>query len=131
MSNKKLFVAFSLFLLLDSKLTCFAQTPSISQIQRSQEVIEKEQALRDRLKQEEKIFINKIVVKGVSSLSEEQVQEIMQPFQKRWLTKKIIAEILELIKKAYEEKGYTLEPVKIAYQIQKKKLIIEIEESKY
>jgi hemolysin activation/secretion protein len=121
----------SLFLLLDSKFICFAQNPSISQIQRAQEVLEKEQALRERLKQKEKIFIYKIIVKGTSLLSEEQVQEIILPFQKRWLTKKIIGEILELIKKAYEEKAYTREPVKIAYQIQKKKLIIEIDESKH
>lgn len=123
----KKIIILTLFLTLGFYTFSFAQTLP-SQIERSQEILEKEKALREKLK-EEKIFIKKIIVEGVTLLGEDELKEIISLFQKRWLTKEEIQQILGLIEQAYKQKGFKEESIKILYQIKKKQLIIKIEES--
>ena len=106
---------------------CFSQT-STSEIQRAQEMLEKEEALRKKLEVPEKAFVKKIVIEGVTLLSDEEITEITSPFIKRWLTEEDFQQIEELIIQAYEEKGFIEQPAEISHQIKKKSLIIKVVE---
>ena len=103
---------------------------STGQILRSEEILEKEKALRQRLQEEEKVFIRKIKIEGITLLTEGQIKQIISPFQKRWLTKTQIQQILELIKEAYRKNSYQNQPKGISYQIKGKELSIKAEEVK-
>ena len=63
----------------------FAQT-SASQMERTQEMMQKNEALRKKITEQEKSFIKMIIVQGVALLSEDEIKRIVSPFQKHWLT---------------------------------------------
>jgi len=105
----------------------FAQT-SVSQMQRAQDMLEKERALSQKLEEPQKIYIKKIIVEGALLLSADEVKRIVSAFERHWLTKLDIERILEALKQAYKDKGYTGQPAKISYRIEKKNLILVIEE---
>ncbi|MCX7661198.1 MAG: hypothetical protein N2Z79_00765 [Candidatus Omnitrophica bacterium] len=102
----------------------FSQVPT-AEIQRQQELLEKERELRKRIDKEPRIFIKKIILKGVSLLSEEEYKKIILPFQKRWLTKEDIQQILEKLSEVYKQKKSIPE---IVYQIKRNQLLILIKE---
>jgi len=116
------------FLFLPLETICFAEQPSASQIERTQEIIQEEEILRDKLKTGEKVFIKKIIVKGVTLLDEDEIKKIILPFQKHWLNKEEIQQILDAIGQAYKQKGYTQALLKISFQIKKNCLKIDVEE---
>ncbi len=116
------------FICLPFKAICFAEPPSAGQIERAQEILQKEDILRNKLEKEEKIYIKKIIVKGVTLLDEDKIKEIILPFQKHWLNKTDIQQILDIIGQAYKQKGYTGLPLRIYSQIKKNCLKIEIKE---
>ena len=118
-----------LFLCLSSLNICFAQDVPVSQIQRTQEILKKEEALREKLNQQEKAFIKKIIVEGVLLLDEEQVKEIILPFQKRWLTEDDINQIIDSLKQLYSQQ--TKQTPEITYQIKKRNLKITVKEAEY
>ncbi|MCM8779253.1 MAG: hypothetical protein NC898_03960 [Candidatus Omnitrophica bacterium] len=105
-------------------ISSFAQTTG--EIQRSEELLEKEKRLKERIERKENVFIKKIIVEGCRLLSEDEIKEIILPFQRKWLNKEEIKEILNLFKETYEKKN--LSPPKISYQIKKHQLKIQIEE---
>ena len=106
--------------------SAFAQAPSMSEIQRQQEILQKEQELTTKIKEGEKVFVKKINVKGVTLLTEERIKEIIAPFQKKWLENKEIQQILELIKQAYIQE--TKQTPVITCQIKKQQLEIQVDE---
>jgi len=106
----------------------FAQT-SASQIERTQEIVEKEEALRNKIEKEEKVFIKNIIVQGATLLSEEEIKKITSPFQKHWLSKDDIQGIVNSLKAAYQQKGYNNQLARITYQVKKSLLKIRIEEN--
>ena len=116
------------FLGVSSEITCFAQTSATGQIQRSQEVLQNDKTLRNRIEEEEKVFIKNILVEGANSISEDRIKEITRPFQKRWLTKKDILQVLDSIKQAYLQEGYAGQPADISYAVKGKVLKIRVEE---
>lgn len=116
------------FLFLSFETACFAEQSSASQIERSQEILKEEEVLRDKLKTEDKVFIKKIIVKGVTLLDEDEIKEIILPFQKHWLSKTDIQQILDAIGQAYKQKGYAGQPLKISFEVKKSCLRINIEE---
>lgn len=120
------FCILTLFFSLSFNNLCFAQ--SVSQIEKSQQDLEKERALRAKIEQEEKVFVKKIIIEGATLISAERIKEIILPFQKRWLSKEEILQILHSLTAAYKEKGYSDQPAKISYQIKKASLKIKIEE---
>jgi len=120
---------FFLFLCMYSQVVGYAAEAAISQIQRTGETLAEEKALRDRLGRPEKRQVKEITVEGASLLEPRQIKEMILPFQGHWLTKVDIEQLLELIRQAYPQKGYTNQPDKISYQIKKKQLIIKVEES--
>jgi len=120
---------FFLFLCMYSQVVGYAAEATISQIQRTGETLEEEKALRDRLDRPEKRQVKKITVEGASLLEPHQIKEIILPFQGYWLAKVDIEQLLELIRQAYLQKGYTNQPDKISYQLKKKLLTIKVQES--
>jgi hemolysin activation/secretion protein len=127
---KKILIIVNLFFVFlggNMENVCLAQS-SASQIQRAQEILEKERALSQKLEEPQKIYIKKIMVEGASLLSPEEIREIISSFQKRWLTKEDIQQIMESFRQAYQRRGYAKQPAKISYRIEKRNLIIVIEE---
>lgn len=116
------------FLFLSFETVCFAEQPSASQIERTQEILKEEEVLRDKLKTEEKLFIKKIIVKGVTLFDEDEIKKITLPFQKHWLSKTDIQQILGAIGQAYKQKGYAGQPLKSSFEVKKSCLRINIEE---
>jgi len=101
--------------------------PSASQQQRTQELLEKEKLLRERLDKEE-IYIKDIKLEGITLLDKELLDEITLPFKKHLLSKEEIKQLIELIKQAYQDKGYTGEPAEISYEIKDNYLKIKVDE---
>lgn len=121
-------ILFLFCLIGNNPIICFAQAPTASQIERSQENLEKERALRETIERGEKVFVKKIIVKGITLLTGEQIKEIIMPFQKHWLTKDDIQRLLDLLRQAYQQKSQQIPT--ISYQVKERKLIISVEEKK-
>lgn len=124
-SGIKKSIIFILFFGISFLNFCFAQTPTASSIEKSQEILEKEKALRARIEKEEKVFIKKIIVSGVTLVNKEEIKEAILPHENHWLTKKEILAILDSISAVYKKNGYE---VRISYVIIKKSLKIKVEE---
>jgi len=105
---------------------CFAQDTA-SQIERSQEIIRGEEELMHKINREEKAYIEKIVIKGATKLSDDEINGIILPYQKKHLSKEDIQQVIELIKQKYEVKGIIC-VLKSDYQIEESVLTINIEE---
>jgi len=123
---KEIIILILLFVTLGYNFS-FARAPA-GEIERAEEILEKERILRKRLKKAKKFFIRKIVVEGVSLLEPEEIESIILPFQKHWLTEKEILKITDLIIQAYEEKEYWEVGVEISYQVKGDTLFIQIKE---
>jgi len=117
-----------LFIFTVSFSISFAQVSS-SQIIRSQEILEIDKALREKLQEEEKVFIKKISVEGASLLTEDELKEIISPFQKKWLTQTKIQKILGSIREAYIKKGYQNQLLDVSFEIERKELKIKVKEA--
>lgn len=126
MKKRVLFLILALIFILN--FSSFAQLPT-AEVQRAEEITEKEKILREKIEKEKKVFIKRIIVEGVTLLSEDQIKGIILPYQKKWLISKDIQQILEFLKQTYKQMGYNGQPSRISYQIKKKHLIIKVEES--
>lgn len=115
-------------LALTPEIICLAKEPTAGELLKSQEALEKEHSIRKRIERHEKIFIEKIIVEGVKLVAQEKIREITFPFEKKWLSKEDIRQILSLIQGAYRDKGYALSENKISHKIKKPRLIIKIKE---
>ena len=125
--NLPILLLFLLFLWFGTEIACFAQV-STGQILKSEEILQKEEALRKKLKEQEKVYIKKIIVEGTSLLTDEEIKAVISPFQKHWLTKEDIQQILSLLRQVYAQKGYIGESVRVSYQVERKQLKIKVEE---
>lgn len=92
---------------------------SASTIERSQEILQEDKVLRQKIEQEEKFFVKKIICKGCLRLSEEEIKEIIATSQAQWMTKENIQQIIDSLKSAYEKKGIKADQVKVAYELKK------------
>jgi len=117
-----------LFIFLSFETICFAELPSVGQIERAQEILQENEVLRSRIENGEKAYIKNIIVKGITLLDENKVKEIIFPFQKQWLNKTDIQQILGAIGQAYKQKGYLGLSVKSSFQVINNCLEIEINE---
>lgn len=118
-----------IFILLFTFNYSFAQVQTpLSQIERSQELIDKEEALREKIEAPEKIYIKEIAVEGASLLSEKEAKDLILPYEKKWLTKDDISQIMSALKDLYRSKGLTEQLSDISYQVKDKRLIIEVKE---
>lgn len=121
-------ILFFLFLGVNNRVIYCAEDASVSKIQRSQEILEKEKALRERIEKGEKVFIKKITVSGITLLKENQIKKAILPFKNRWLSKDEIQGIVDLIIATYKQSGYSEKVPKIFYKIKKNNLNITVEE---
>lgn len=117
-----------LFIFLFFGAICFAELPSAVQIERAQEILQENEALRSRIENGEKAYIKNIIVKGVTLFDEDKVKEIIFPFQKQWLSKAEIQQILDAIEQVYKQNGFIGLPTKSSFQINKNCLEININE---
>jgi len=114
-----------------SPASCQAQGPSVSQIEKSRQDLEMDRALRIEVEKGKKVFIKKVIVKGATLITEEQLKEIILPFNNHWLTQADINLILDSIAGAYTQKGYAGQPARASFQIKYGFLEISIEEAKH
>lgn len=101
----------------------------MGEIQKTQQDLEMEKALRTEVEKGKKVLIKKITVKGATLITEDQIKEITLPFKNHWLTEADINLILDSITSAYKQKGYQNQPAKISFQIKKGYLEINVEEN--
>jgi len=126
--NKMLFKFFSVFLLVffifgNLVGICFSASVSAGTIERSQEILKEDKTLRQRIEENEKFFIKKVTLKGISKISEEEVQEIIVPFQGQWMTKDDIQQLIDLVKSAYAKKGVKTDKLNVNYEIKERNLL--------
>jgi len=100
-----------------------AASVSTSSIERSQEILQEDKTLRQKIEQEEKFFVKTIIVKGVVKLSKEEIGGIILPFQGQWLTKKNIQQLIDSLTTAYAKKGIETNRIAISYKLKKDKTL--------
>jgi len=125
MKSKIIFI-FMLFFIFNYSFAQ-VQTP-LSQIERSQELIDKEEGLRNKIEAPEKIYIEEITFEGASLLAEKEIKNLALPYEKKWLTKDDISQIINGLNELYRNKGLTGQLSDVSYQIKDKRLIIEVKE---
>ena len=124
---QKTAVILVLFLTLGSFSSAKAQT-SASQLQRAQDLLEEEKAIRLKIEEPQKKYIKSIKVEGATLLNQDTIRELTAPFLKHWLAQEDINIILNTIKQAYKDEGYPNHPAEIRYQLKGKVLWIKIKE---
>ena len=77
-----------------------------AQEERSREILLEDKDLRAEIAEGEKVYIEKIVIKGASAVSREQLDEATLPFCKRWLTQRDIEGLEDTMRQLYLDKGY-------------------------
>ncbi|MDD5692567.1 MAG: POTRA domain-containing protein [Candidatus Omnitrophica bacterium] len=97
----------------------FAEAPTIGTIDRSQEMIREDEALRQRIGQQEKYFVKTILLKGSLKLPAQEAEELTASFQGQWLTKEDISQLIDSIKSAFQKKGIAAGRVNISYELKK------------
>jgi len=115
--------------LLSIQFAAYGEPISGSEILRSQELIQEDQTLRDKAR-EDKVFIKKIVLTGAVLLSPDKLKEITLPFERKWLTKYDIQEIEDLIKQEYNQQGIPEDKIKLSSKVKKNVLEIILNELK-
>ena len=108
----------------------FSEIPSASQIEREQEVLEREKGAENKLKKGQKVFIKEVTVRGANSLGKEQINALVSEYQGHWFSPGEIEDVRERIKGDYEKKGFENQPAKISFRIEKGHLWIDVEELK-
>lgn len=125
--NKAAFVF--LFLFLAPLNPGFSQIPSAGQIEKTQQDLEMEKSLREEVEKGKKVLIRKIIIKGATLLTADQLKNIALSFNGHWLTESDINLVLDTVTSAYKENGYQDQPAKISYQLKKGYLEVSIEEA--
>lgn len=105
-----------------------AAPPSTAQEERSEELLRQNKELRDRIEKEEKVFIEKIVVKGASALSKKQLDELTLPLEKQWLSQSDIAGLEDAVRQLYIGNGHKKNPPGISSRISQDILEITVQE---
>ncbi|MDD2702667.1 MAG: POTRA domain-containing protein [Candidatus Omnitrophica bacterium] len=114
--------------LFTSLTVSFAQSSAqtASQIQKSLEDLEKSARLEKRIESGEKSYIKDIVVEGVTLLGSDEVNFLIKPYLKRWLTRNDIQQLIDLIKDLYQKNSQN--PPQVSSRIEGRKLIIKVKE---
>lgn len=102
--------------------------PDVGQIQRSEEIIAEEKALRGNI-EEEKVFIKEITINSDYSLSKEKIDEITALFENQPLAKEDLKILLDSIRELYIEEAGVKSPL-VSYAIDNGTLIITISNNK-
>lgn len=119
---KKLYLVIGLFFVLVCISPCLAQRDA-SQMQRQQELLEQNAAMREQIETPQKVFVKTIKIEGADLLSEDEIKQVILPFQKQWLSKEDIRQIIDSLGQAYEKKGKG-QPPEISSQLKEDTLIL-------
>jgi len=118
-----------IFMLLFTFNCSFAQVQTpLSQIERSEDLIRKEEALREKIEAPEKIYIEEISVEGAGLLAEKEIKDLALLYEKKWLTKDDISQIINGLNELCRNKGLTGQLSDISYRVKDKRLIIKVKE---
>jgi len=123
-------ILIALFLIFSANIAYSSQDTSASTITRSQEMIEKEKFLREKIDKDDKAYLKKVIVKGGASADKEKLKEILAPFKNLWISGNDIEIIMDSIAADYKERGIYDKLEKISYQINRNVLYIAIEEKR-
>ncbi len=121
--TKKTIIAIFMTLILNFYGSVLAQTDTTARIERNQEILQKDNALRQKINQEKKFFVKNIIVKGALKLSEEEIKGITDAFQEHWLTKEDIQQLIDSLKSACGKKGIPDSQVKVSYELKEGKTL--------
>jgi len=105
----------------------FAQNTISGQIERSQEILQQEEALRRKIEQPQKLFIKEIILPQGCLIPQEELEQITRNFAGHWHSLKEIQELLDILTKAYQKAYHDSKLPKTTYIIEKGKLIINFE----
>lgn len=104
----------------------FAENVSPSAIQRSQEIIRQEEALRQKVTQERKFFVERIILKGMpAALSEKEKNAITAPYEGEWVTEEEIRQLIEALRLACAAGGISRKNIEFSYEF-KEGAVLEI-----
>lgn len=117
-----------LFFSFPSCAFCVTDNVTPAQLQRSQEILQEENILRERIEKGEKVYIKQIEVNGVTLIESEKIQEITFGFNKHWLYQEDIEMLIESIKEIYHERGYSEALKDVSYLVKDNQLKIEVKE---
>jgi len=87
--------------------TCLAQDITPAQIERSQEIIQKEQALRQKIQEPQKVFVKEIILPQGCLIPAKEIEQITANFIGYWHSQKEIQELLDILSQAYQ-RAYSL-----------------------
>jgi len=103
----------------------------MGQIEKSQQDLEMEKALRTEVEKGKKVLIKKITVRGSTLITKDQIKEITLSFKNHWLTQSDINLIIDSITSAYKQKGYENKLANVSFEIKKVTLEIKVQEVKH
>jgi hemolysin activation/secretion protein len=115
-----------LFFLSGSVGAVTAQNAPTSRIQRSEQLIRQERALRKDLDDTGKVYVNKVVIQG-PELAGQELQELAAPFKNSWLSPQDIATLKGAIRDTYIKNGYEEAKLSITHEVSKSILNIKID----
>lgn len=118
-----------LILILLLTFSCsFAQNITPDQIERSQEMLKEEEALRKRIEQPQKIFIKEIVLPQRCLITTEELKQVNLRFAGKWLSSMEIQELLDILTQAYQKAYPNNKSPQITYDIDKGRLMVKFGE---
>jgi len=103
----------------------------MGQIEKTQQDLEMERALRTEVEMGKKVFVKKIIIRGATLITEDQLKQIILPFEKHWLNGNDIKIIIDAIAADYKQNGYEGQPFKVSSDVKNGVLEINIEEVKH
>lgn len=106
----------------------FARDITPVQIERSQEILQQEEALRRKIEQPQKVFIKEIILPQGCLIPKDELEQINRRFAGQWLSSKEIQELLDILAKAYQKAYRGSKPPRAACIIEEGKLIINFKE---
>lgn len=97
---------------------CYAQSaPSAASIERSQELINEEAGLRQRIEDGERVYIKKITIKNAGSLSDIEIHDLVSLYENTWMDSRQIQQLSESVKRRCIDDGELADPLNIDYNI--------------
>lgn len=107
----------------------FAAAVSPEQVQRSQEILDHDKILREKIDQGIKIFVEKILIIGADDLSKQQTDALILLYQKHWLNQNDVQDLLDAVRQLYVSNGHENNSFQINYSIKGSTLEIIIEKT--
>lgn len=101
--------------------------PSASEIERSQELLNEQRELNRRIYDEDKVFVERIILKGASALTSGQIDGILGAFEQKWFSRHDIQGLIDAIEMTYKNNNLPIKP-QISYQVNNDSLEITVKE---